>query len=368
MLVDRTQRCRAQLATSWKLIGFVFALPFLAPGAAVAKGRSDAQHDGPRNVLFISIDDLRPQLGCYGQEQMVTPHLDRLAREGRLFNRHYVQVPTCGASRYALLTGRYPTHRLAFGNGAFNLMPSEEPAGAVSLPHLFKKNGYHTVSIGKISHSPDGRRHGRSQGGRGDGRPEVPFSWSEVGAPAGKWNTSWRAFFAYADGGTRIIGKTPSYERADAPDDGYPDGLIAQAAIDKLRQLKDRRFFLAVGFYKPHLPFNAPAKYWDLYDRDKIALAPYRKPPQGVDPRVSLHKSGELTPRYSGLATPGKVTDDEARRLRHAYFACVSYIDAQVGKLLREIVRTLSHQTRRLILAHQLLAMAGLATPRLHQS
>ncbi len=298
-----------------------------------------------RNVLFISVDDLRPQLGCYGQQQMITPNLDRLAAEGIIFTNHFVQCPACAPSRYSLLTSQRP-HRSrlkSYTMKAFDLMPKTYEGHPVSLPHQFKLNGYYTVSIGKISHSPDGRRRGPSIGGVdaydgvGDGQPELPFGWDEVYAPFGPWRTAWGAFFAYAGGKTRELGKTPSTEVADVPDTGYPDGLIAEEAIKRLRELKDKPFFLAVGFYKPHLPFNCPKEYWDAYERDKINLAPHPNPPKNIDPNISLHESYELTPRYTGPATPGKVTDDEARKLRHAYYACVHYVDSQIGKVLDEL-------------------------------
>lgn len=304
----------------------------LLPGVAAAQAETTPTQQ-PMNVLFIAIDDLRPELGCYGDEQMVTPNIDRLARQGRLFNRHYVQVPMCGPSRYAMLASQLPTPEQpkSYAHAAFDLLPDVEPDRAISLPHLFKRNGYTTVSLGKISHNPDGRK--------GDGSLEVPFSWDEAYVPTGEWDSAWDAFFAYAGGKTRDPGKTPATEAADVPDTGYPDGLIAEEAVRKLGELKDEPFFLAVGFFKPHLPFNAPKKYWDLYDPQEIELAGNPFPPKNVDPKISLHTSWELTPRYTGLETPGTVTEGEARHLRHAYYASVSYIDAQVGKVLDELDR-----------------------------
>jgi iduronate 2-sulfatase len=131
------------------------------------------------NVLFIAVDDLRPQLRCYGHEEMVTPSLDRLARQGRRFNCHFVQVPTCGASRCALLTGQYPAMPAAYDNDAFRTLPRSRGKPPLSLPALFQANGYTTVSIGKISHEPNGRLT--------DGEPELPFGWDEVGMPHGTW-------------------------------------------------------------------------------------------------------------------------------------------------------------------------------------
>lgn len=281
-----------------------------------------------KNVLFIAVDDLRPQLHCYGREEMVTPNIDRLAADGRMFRRHYVQVPTCGASRCAMLTGRYPSQPGQYDNEAFETLPREGPAIA-SLPGMFRAHGYRTVSIGKITHSPDGRRD--------DGQDELPFAWDETGVPSGPWKTGWDAFFAYADGSTRIPGQTPATERADVSDDGYPDGLIADAAIAELNELQGQPFFLAVGFFKPHLPFNAPTKYWDLYDPAVLPAATNPQAPMNVDPAISLHKSSELTPRYTGLKEPGVVSEAEARNLQHSYRACVSYVDAQIGRVLEEL-------------------------------
>lgn len=283
------------------------------------------------NVLFICVDDLRPQLHCYGREEMETPNIDRLASQGRLFTRHYVQCPTCGASRCALLTGRYPSQPAHYDNEAFHALPRDEKQSLESLPSMLRSHGYRTVSIGKITHSPDGMTD--------NGDVELPFAWDEIRTPAGKWKTGWDAFFAYADGSTRIPGNTPATERADVPDDGYPDALIADAAIEELNVLKGEPFFLAVGFFKPHLPFNAPQRYWELYDGAGIPPAPNSAPAEGINPAISLHKSGELTPRYTGLKKGGVVDESEAARLRQAYAACVSYVDAQIGRVLAELDR-----------------------------
>lgn len=317
------------------------ALALLGLGlAGGASGSAPARAEERPNVLFLAVDDLRPELGCYGARHMVTPNLDRLAARGRLFRSHYAQVPTCGASRYALWTGRYPRQARALGNGAFVLAPRAEPAEAYSLPQLFRRNGYATESLGKISHSPDGLAGGEDGAPRtGSERPELPFSWDRMWGPAGEWGTPWKGFFAYAGGKSRTRGVTPAFEGADVPDTGYPDGLLAAETIARLGALKDRPFFLAAGFYKPHLPFNAPKKYWDLYDPAKLPLAPHGTPPAGVDPAISLHPSGELLGQYTEAAANRVVTEAHARRLRHGYFAGVSYVDAQIGKVLDELDR-----------------------------
>lgn len=295
----------------------------------------------PPNILFIAIDDLRPQLGAYGYEQMVTPNLDKLASAGRLFTRHFVQVPTCGASRFSLLTGTRPHLPEHLNNQAFSrLMSREEQERPESFAHHFKRNGYYTASIGKISHTPDGRLF--TYEGEGDGALEMPLSWDKVWGPVDKWGTGWNAFFGYADGSNRNMerGAYPAYESADVSDIEYPDGLTAEEAINTLREVRDRPFLLAVGFFKPHLPFTAPKKYWDLYDADTIDLSPNPDAPTGVA-EGSLHASGEMFRNYgahtseSGLGI--RIDDAHARKLRHGYYASVSFVDAQVGKVLDEL-------------------------------
>ena len=297
----------------------------------------------PYNVLFIAVDDLRPELGAYGEAHMVTPALDRLAAEGRLFRQHYAQAPTCGASRYALLTGNRPRSADHLSNEALvRLLPREEQEGPESFAHLFRRNGYYTAAVGKVGHYPDGRVY--TYEGEGDGRAEMPFSWDESGGPAGKWGTAWNAFFGYADGTNRNQqrGRMPPFEMADVADDSYPDGLIAEAAVEKLGELKDRRFLLAVGFLKPHLPFTAPKRYWDLYDRDRIELSPNPDEPMANNP-AAVHDSNEMFGNYGHPVEKGaagkRIDDEYARTLRHAYFAAVSYVDAQVGKVLHELDR-----------------------------
>jgi arylsulfatase A-like enzyme len=179
--------------------------------------------------------------------------------------------------------------------------------------------------------------------------PQVPFSWNLTYAPVGQWRTPWRAFFGFAGGEAYNTASLPKadrdaprlpYEAADVPDNGYPDGLHAEEAVKQLRDLKQRGspFLLAIGFYKPHLPFNAPKRYWDLYPRD-LPLAPNPFPPSNTNPAISLHPSSELTGNHYWPGGSGKVTEDDARALRHGYYACVSYIDAQVGKVLSELKR-----------------------------
>ena len=184
-----------------------------------------AQHSTPPNILFITVDDLRPQLGAYGHEYMVTPHMDRLAKNGRLFANHYVIVPTCGPSRYTMLTGQYPVTRAELRNDIFEKTTamnhrSDKPE---SMIEAFRRNGYYTVGIGNISHSPDGLVYGYTDS-ISDVR-ELPQSWDEFHFNHGKWGTGWNAFFGYADGGNRqsLDSEVKPYESAQVDDNGYPE-------------------------------------------------------------------------------------------------------------------------------------------------
>jgi arylsulfatase A-like enzyme len=287
------------------------------------------------NVLFIAVDDLRPELHCYGAAHMHTPHMDRLASEGRLFLHHYVAVPTCGASRYALMTSLRPT-AATDDNAAFDHMPKQRPARPESWVDLLRRNGWHTVSLGKVTHEPDGFRWNYPTtydlGRRYATYPDMRFSWDEILFDHGKWGAQRYPLFAYADGTGRVRNTSPAYEigvdaRGDSlPDDAYPDGRIAAAAVEKLREFADDGvpFCLAVGFFKPHLPFNAPKAYYDLYDPAALP---------GPDPATRPVGAEYATTIPSGEPNAYTALGDRAR-LRRAYFACVSYVDAQIGKVL----------------------------------
>lgn len=289
------------------------------------------------NVLMICVDDLRPELGCYGNAVINTPNIDLLASEGVLFENHYVQSAICGPSRTTLLTGKLSQKWDSWGE--FRKMESE-PKSPIALPHLFKKNGYTTIGIGKITHQPGGVMDENQQ------IHQIPFSYDSIYTAVGKWKTPWNAFFAYANGDAhntamKIGVETPHapYEKGDVDDDGYPDGLNALEAVKQLRALKDTEepFFLTVGFYKPHLPFNAPKKYWDLYDKNEIPTAENNYAPKNLNNIYSLNKSPELTTHYPWADGPGVVNVEQAKEVKHGYYACVSYIDAQIGLVLNEL-------------------------------
>lgn len=306
---------------------------------------NSAQDKGasPPNVLFIFVDDLRPELGCYGNGVIKTPNIDKLAEEGSLFSKHYVQVPTCGASRYTLLTGMLPKSKDQLSNEVIRNYISNEPKN--NIPESFidqlKRKGYFTVGIGKISHYIDGL-YGYSDSNE-NAEVELPHSWDRKLFNPGKWKDGWDAFFAYADGSSRITKNklVKPYEMAKVDDQGYPDGLTANLALEQLDELalSKEPFFLGVGFFKPHLPFNAPKKYWDLYRRSDIPLTPSKDIPVGVD-LSSLHNSSEFNRYELGEEKPNlkkPASKAYARKITHAYYAAVSYIDAQIGKLLDKL-------------------------------
>lgn len=296
------------------------------------------------NILFIAVDDLRPELGCYGNNKIKTPNIDKLAADGHLFNNHFVSVPTCGASRQALLTGFHPRTEQHLSNLASEIFISGKPETdqPETFVHHLKRNGYHTVGVGKISHNPEGKVYDYEDSNEGRQR-ELPHSWSELIFDSGKWGTAHNAFFGYADGTNRntLKKEVKPYEMADVTDEGYVDGLTANLAVEKIGELskKQQPFMLAVGFFKPHLPFNAPKKYWDLYDRKDISTAPFQAIPENAS-TMSLHGSGEFNQYKLGeekatLERP--VSEAYAQKLRHAYYACVSYTDAQIGKLIAQL-------------------------------
>ena len=298
-----------------------------------------AQEFNQYNVLFIAIDDLRPELGCFGVDYAQTPHLDSFAARSMRFSRHYVAVPTCGASRYALLTGRSPQSTgITVGNNGFyaqgtELNPQQMP-GAQTMPELFRRSGYRTCFLGKLSHTADGKVY--AYDGSGDGRPEVPHAWDENLTPLGNWERGWGIFFAYANGRHREDGSgyKPLWEFAVEEDEALPDGQIAAAAMGRLQKFAEsgERFFMGVGFFKPHLPFVAPAQDWEAFANAKIPLPP---PEKIESPYYS--KSNEFYKYDAEHEKTYPLADQAIIRSRRAYLACVRYVDRQVGRVLSRL-------------------------------
>jgi arylsulfatase A-like enzyme len=300
----------------------------------------------PRNVLFIMVDDLRPQLGCYGASQMHTPNMDRLAREGILFRRAYCQQAVCNPSRTSLLTGMRPqTTQISNNNHHFRCHIPE----VVTLPQHFKQNGYFTQSLGKVYHTNFDDPHSWS----------TPY-WMPPPIRYGKPETMARirqkedslvaigqAFREILDRDSNGVAlhlrsegvevKGPSWEDPDVPDYHLRDGLTTLKAKSALRELKTRNqpFFLALGFANPHLPFVAPKKYFDLYPPESIRLAQNMEPPSDV-PDYAIKNNGDLY-RYADIKGKYQVDSAKARELTRAYYAATSYVDALIGQVLHTL-------------------------------
>mgnify|MGYP003746506975 CR=1 FL=1 len=268
---------------------------------------------------FIAIDDLRPALGCYGDKVAKTPNIDRLAKRSIVFNRAYCQQAVCCPSRLSLLTGLRPdTIKVWDLNTHFR----EAMPKTVTLPQHFKNNGYHARSIGKIFH--------------GGGKPSKdPPSWSE--APLHDNVRDPRMRYATEKNLKGKGHKRAASESAEVPDNAYVDGLVCNAAEKALADLKTQKkpFFLAVGFRKPHLPFSAPKKYWDLYRREGIPAPVTTGHPEGA-PELAVRSWGELE-GYSDIPKNGKLSPAKTQELRHGYYACASYVDALTGRLLKKL-------------------------------
>jgi iduronate 2-sulfatase len=276
------------------------------------------------NVLLLCVDDLRPDLGCYGVTHASTPHIDRLAATGRLFKRHYVQAPTCGASRYALLTGLYGGR----GNDALMQRAKREET-LPSLPEVFRGAGFTTVAVGKISHHPGG--HGGKHWMDPDA-VEIPGAWVRQPLDCGAWGSPEGLMHGLANGATRGTQPYAACEAVEGPADTYPDGMITATALAELEKLAaaNQPFFLAVGWIRPHLPFGAPKRWSDLHASTPLPSIPHPDKPQG---QSTWHASSEFF-RYDHGGLDPRKDAAYAECVRRHYAACVSYADDQVGQLL----------------------------------
>jgi iduronate 2-sulfatase len=283
------------------------------------------------NVLFISVDDLRPELGCYGKASMITPNIDRIAAQGTVFENTFCQTSICMPSRASVLSG-YRPETIYSGRIESDLFPKD----MIPLPQLFRNQGYTAVSIGKIlHHNDDGTRFW-------DRRYTDTFH--EQAAHHG-WCSGYqleanKSIFAnygrpFRKKGEDKLPRPASVEISNAPDEAYPEGIIALRAIEELRKLKadGKPFFLATGFYRPHLPFSAPEKYWHMYKRDDIHL-PVNSAP--VIDGVTKYDWNELR-RYGDIPNKGPLSEAKAKELIHGYYASVSFSDAMIGKVLNEL-------------------------------
>lgn len=296
-------------------------LPILMCGMSLAFNvfASDVK---PANVLFIMIDDLRPELGAYGSTAVKSPNIDSLASEAVLFANAYVNVPVCGASRASMMSGIRPTEKRFVG---YQARIDEDAQDAETLFGYLKNQGYYSESIGKILHFSE----------------DSKADWSAPPwNPKAKIKRLGHRNYQSAENIASFLKDRvgPAYEAADVPDNHYFDGMIADQAMASLESVsqRDQPFFMAVGFLKPHLPFTAPLRYWDLYREDDIDLASNPLMPVAA-PREAMHSWGELR-KFEGIPkAPHPVPDAMAKKLVHGYLASVSYSDAQVGKLLTKL-------------------------------
>lgn len=284
------------------------------------------------NVLLICVDDLRPELACYGKDYIHSPNIDRLAVEGVLFQRHFVQAPTCGASRFAMLTGNYggASNNALFQRAAAIASGQET---SLSMPAWFRKAGYRTVSVGKVSHHPGGR------GGKDwddPAQPEMPNSWDEHLHPSGDWQHPRGAMHGLANGEIRgDASQMALIQSAKGDNTIYPDGLTTILALQKIGELSNgaKPFFLAVGLLKPHLPFGAPARYMQSYLDASLPTTPHPAKPDG---RTTWHRSGEFM-KYNRSGRDPNKDPQYAEIVRKHYAACVTYSDAMIGVILQTL-------------------------------
>ena len=337
-------------------------LETLAAGSAAAAwagaGRKPETGNGPkRNVLFIAIDDLKPLLSCYGVAGIKTPNVDRLAAHGTVFLNNHCQQAVCGPSRASLMTGLRPDK-----TGVWDLktrMRDVHP-DVLSLPQYLRNRGFETVGMGKIydprcvdkkldppSWSVPYKKNFSPADYPADPGAPVLSSYQSPRVKALEKEAKAKGLSGYKEIHDYLFEHDawPVTECEDVPDEAYIDGAIRQSGVKWLRRLKKggKPFFLAVGFKKPHLPFVAPKKYWDLYDRDAIELAPYQKKSEHPV-EYAYHGDIEIS-SYTGIPRFDSYSSDPSkhlpaknqRELIHGYRACVSYVDAQIGKLLDEL-------------------------------
>lgn len=273
------------------------------------------------NIVMIIVDDLRPVLGAYGDKNAYSPNIDALAKQGITFKQAYANVPVCGASRASMLTGLRPTKNRFID---YKAKAEEDAPGAKSLPQVLKESGYYTMGIGKIFHN---------------GKDLVEESWSEKlqssGLPHATRLNPESEIFLKANKKNPKQPKGPWYEIADVADEDYPDGKVKQKALTALEKLANRKqpFFLSVGFIRPHLPFYAPKKYYDLHPETKFEPFFHQEFPKNAP--KSLKGSGEI---HSYHFKEYEYNSDKFHTASlRGYYASVSYIDALVGDLVKQI-------------------------------
>lgn len=312
---------------SLQILVVLFISALVAPGWLYAQ-----ESKARKNVLLICVDDLKPALGCYGDTLAQTPNIDRLAATGVSFRNAYCNQAVCSPSRNALLSGLRPQSLGIYDLGT-NLRKANREI--VTLPEYFKKQGYRSEGMGKIFHVGHGNNNDKQSWSLPHWNAKVVgYALPENKAPQGL--TREEALFENdRSKPIQSLPKGAAYESADVPDNTYADGVLAERAVERLKfaaEHPEEPFFLAVGFVKPHLPFCAPKKYWDRYDPSQFKLAEVTQPPKNA-PELAPTKWGELR-QYRGIPEQGPLSEELQRTLIHGYYAAMSFMDAQVGRVL----------------------------------
>lgn len=315
----------------------VYLSLFILVAFISCKNSNDTKQENKYNVLFITVDDMRPQLGCYGDKMVKTPNIDQLAAKGVLFERAYCQQALCGPSRASFLTGIRPEN---LGVHDLHVHFRDVRPNTVTMPQLFKNNGYTTLGLYKVFHLV-----GFDPGGFGNMNDAISWSLPQWLPKRSAWGPKGDSIFQInyqkclekGPIGYNNIPRSFAYEAPEVPDSMLSDGETAQQAIRYMQQYKDQPFFMAVGFYKPHLPFVAPKKYWDLYNKEDIMLPNNQFAPKNAPP-YAIAGSSELR-SYVNIPNTGEFNESLKKELLHGYLASISYIDNQIGLLLAELNR-----------------------------
>ena len=322
-----------------KIITFLILL-FSIPVFGQSAKNKKSQKKKP-NILLLVVDDLKPVLGCYDDPDVKTPGIDKLAGSGVLFENSYCQQAVCAPSRISFFTGKRPDRTKVYD---LKTKMRDKNPDIVTMPQFFKEKGYETVGFGKLLHGAkkedppswtipyqkdDKLIYAKGYTFPADGRYQNP-DIQEAVKETKKLKLNWKETKSFL----RKQNLLPSVEKMDIPDDAYVDGAIATNGIKLIEELSasDKPFFVALGFHKPHLPFAVPKKYWDMYDRDKIEINPFQQEAED-SPKYAYSTWGELR-NYSDIPGKGDLNEEKQKEIIHGYWASVSYVDAQIEKVL----------------------------------
>ncbi len=322
-----------------KLLILIFTVWQLGLSTDPLIAQSVTEDEKPPNVLFILVDDLKPAIAAYGNETAITPSMDKLAGESMRFTKAYANQAVCAPSRFNLMLGSRSTSTgiYDFGRDFRDFYPD-----AITMPQYFKQHGYHAESMGKVYHIG----HGTYNDTASWSRPHFKEKVIEYNDPASTGGELTREEALFSNKSWDYAGSLPrgaAWESPAVADTAYADGRVANHAIERLRTLKEQSekpFFMAVGFVRPHMPFSVPQKYWDMYDPQALPMPQIERAPEGAPAYAGKDGGGEIA-AYKPVPTPdeieGPFPEQLKRNLIHGYYASVSYVDAQIGKVLTEL-------------------------------